>query len=267
LKPKPPSQNKTLDCPGNLKHLILTKGGSSGGYSRYGYSFHLLGVIDSYLRAQGVQGELSNVAYRISDPFLSACWHLCLRGVLRPSVYRMNGQAVPDGGGYSLTAFGAKWIEDAKGSFDYVPTEPGHLAELISKHSLRFGMGFNQRAQDAVRCHSARAYLACCAMCGAGAESIFLALENKRNGDPKEIEKLYVTKNGRSKIEGLLVGQQPAHIQNAFRSFTGLLKYWRDESAHGREAAIDEVEAFTSVVLLIRFAQFAADNWDVLTSN
>ena len=61
------------------------------------------------------------------------------------------------------------------------------------------------------------------------------------------------------------IGQQPAHIQNPFKSFMGLLKYWRDESAHGREAAIDEVEAFTSVVLLIRFAQFAVDNWDALT--
>jgi hypothetical protein len=102
-------------------------------------------------------------------------------------------------------------------------------------------------------------------MCGAGAESIFLALAIQKSGDAEATEKLYLTKNGRSQIEATLTGQQPARIQNGFKGFTGLLKYWRDVSAHGQESHIEEVEAFTSVLLLLRFAQFATDHWDDLT--
>jgi len=45
-----------------------------------------------------------------------------------------------------------------------------------------------------------------------------------------------------------------------------LLKYWRDESAHGIESKIQEEEAFTSLLLLLRFAQFADSRWQDLTT-
>ena len=259
--PSSPSEETAL-------HFIveyLTKGRKPE-HSHFGYSFYVVHAIDAYLRAQGMTGELTHAAYRVSAPFLSACWDLCRRGVFRPTVYQLNGQVAADGGGYSVTAFGQQWLEEAKSGFDYVPLEPGHLAELLSKFSGKFGPGFHERAQDAVRCHRAHAYLACCAMCGAGAESIFLALAIQKSGDPKATEATYFSKNGRSRIEATLIGQQPTHIQAGFKAFTGLLKYWRDMSAHGRQSQIEEVEAFTSVLLLLRFAQFASDHRDELTT-
>ena len=44
-----------------------------------------------------------------------------------------------------------------------------------------------------------------------------------------------------------------------------LLKYWRDEAAHGRQSDISDNESFTSLVLLLRFSLFAKDNHEVLT--
>lgn len=45
-----------------------------------------------------------------------------------------------------------------------------------------------------------------------------------------------------------------------------LLKYWRDSSAHGKAVRIQEPEAYQSLALLLRFALFARDRWDTLTS-
>lgn len=177
---------------------------------------------------------------------------------------QLNGTVVHDGGGYSITSFGRQWLDEAKNGFDYIPSEPGRLAELLTKHAARFGRGFHQRAQDAVRSHRAHAYFACCAMCGAGAESIFLALEIARTKDEEATLKTYGGKSGRSQIENNLIGKKPQPMQTTFRGFTGLLKYWRDASAHGQESEIEEVEAFTSVLTLLRFAQYATDNWDEL---
>jgi hypothetical protein len=239
--------------------------GPRQGEPRYGYTFYLKNAIDPYLLSQGVQENRGLYCDGVSAPFLSAAWSLCRRGILRPTVERMNGQVVPDGGGYSITAFGRDWLEQTKKGFDYIPLEPGRLAELLTKYAGKFGRGFHQRAQDAVRSHEAHAYFACCAMCGAGAESIFLALAIAKNGDEEETLKTYIAKNGRGRLEANLVGQQPPHIQSSFKAFTGLLKYWRDLTAHGQESEIEEVEAFTSVLLLLRFAQFASDHWEELT--
>ncbi len=46
----------------------------------------------------------------------------------------------------------------------------------------------------------------------------------------------------------------------------GLLKYWRDEAAHGKASNIKEEEAFTSLGLLLRFAMFMDNNWNELTA-
>jgi hypothetical protein len=260
--PAPPSEDVALQ----FVIDYLTKG-NRGEYSNYGYSLHVLNVVIAFLRSHGLIGDVNYGARQVSDPFLSACWHLCRRGILRPTVTHLGAQHVEDGGGYSVTAFGKKWLEEANGAIEYVPVDPGVLAQLLAGYTPKFGSAFHQRAQDAVRCHGAHAYLACCAMCGAGAESILLSLAIKKTGDAEAAAKLYETKNGRSRIESSLIGQQPAHIQNGFRGFIGLLKYWRDDASHGQESLIEEVEAFTSVLLLLRFAQFASDNWDSLTQS
>ena len=40
-----------------------------------------------------------------------------------------------------------------------------------------------------------------------------------------------------------------------------LLKYWRDEAAHGPASNISEAEAFTSPMLLMRLARYADETF------
>jgi hypothetical protein len=46
---------------------------------------------------------------------------------------------------------------------------------MLAPYQQRFGPSFQERAQEVIRCYGAHAYLACCTMCGAAAEPIFLA--------------------------------------------------------------------------------------------
>jgi hypothetical protein len=48
-------------------------------------------------------------------------------------------------------------------------------------------------------------------------------------------------------------------LQNGLRGFTEPLKYWRDESAHGPLSTINDEHAYTSLAMLLRFAQFSND--------
>ena len=50
-----------------------------------------------------------------------------------------------------------------------------------------------------------------------------------------------------------------------FRGYTVLLKYWRDEAAHGKVSGISDNEAFTSLAYFLRFVQFADARWNELT--
>jgi hypothetical protein len=103
-------------------------------------------------------------------------------------------------------------------------------------------------------------------MCGAAAESIVLALAIEIGGDEGTVIHEYLSAGGRGRIENRIVGRAEARIQREFRGYTELLKYWRDASAHGQAVHIAESEGFTSLATLLRFAQFAHDNWEVLTS-
>ena len=103
-------------------------------------------------------------------------------------------------------------------------------------------------------------------MCGAAEESILLALAIKKNGSEEDVLKDYKTGSGRGKLENALVQGQNSHVRQEFTSSTVLLNYWRDESSHGTNVNIQEEEAFTSLLLLLRFAQFADSRWAELTT-
>jgi hypothetical protein len=62
-----------------------------------------------------------------------------------------------------------------------------------------------------------------------------------------------------------IVGQARTALAGPFRSATGLLTYWRDDAAHGLTSDISEIEAHEALSRLLRFAQFANDNWAELT--
>lgn len=238
--------------------------------SRYGYDIYLPTLMLNYLNKES-QGRCNaeQEFIKLSPIIYAAAWELCRRGIIRPGVNKHGAQATDDGqagNGYSITPFGKKWLEEGAKD-DFVPTEPERFGEMLAPYRKRFGPGFHERAQQAIRSYGAHAYLACCAMCGAAAESILLATAIEKEKDEKDILKIYGSANGRYKVENLIVGKIRDPLQREYRSYANLLKYWRDESAHGKPSKIIENEAYTSLALLLKFAMLVNDNWEELTKD
>lgn len=144
---------------------------------------------------------------------------------------------------------------------------PGRFAAMLQPLARRLGSTFQERAQEAIRCYGAHAYLACCAMCGAAAESVLLELAIAKSGDTDSVMRAYNSQSGRSRVETGLLGQAPDPLKREFNGYMSLLKYWRDDAAHGKASGIADNEAYTSLALLLRFANFANDRWADLTGN
>jgi hypothetical protein len=238
------------------------------GYGTYGYEIYIPNVIRAYCKevdkdtshnpGQGARGrELSTVFY-------DAGWELCRRGILRPGVIHMDAQAT-DSGGYCLTAAGRRWLEQMDDSM-FIPTEPGRFANIIERFRPSLGEGFFQRSQEAVKCHFAGAYLACCAMCGAAAESIMLHVAIAKVGDEEKVLAEYMAARGRSKIENIIIGRLREPLAGNFRNLVDLIKYWRDEASHGTLSDISEFEAYEALARLLRLAHFVDDHWTELTT-
>jgi hypothetical protein len=203
-----------------------------------------------------------------SEPFYNAVWSLCTRGILRPDPTRSNnrydnGEVV--GAGFAITNFGKQWLTEASG-YECLPVEYGRFSQLLAGHSARFGTAYQLRGQEAVSCYRAHTYLACCVMCGAATESILLKLAIVKTGNEERVLREYRTAKGRTAIENLLLSNQNSYIRQELPNYTNLLKYWRDDAAHGENVSIGEGEAFTSLILLLRFAQFADDRWEEITN-
>jgi hypothetical protein len=182
--------------------------------SSYGYEVYLPNIVMHYLMSVAKRSHSeAQRDYRVVSPaFLSAAWELARRGVLRPGVKAMGQQSTDDGSagsGFSVMAAGRKWLQEA-GQYDFVPIEPQRFSKLLDSFTPRFGVGFQERSQDAIRCYGANVYLACCAMCGAAAESILLAVAVAKEGDADKVERLYLASGGRKKVENLVLGQQSA---------------------------------------------------------
>jgi hypothetical protein len=237
----------------------------------YGYELYIPEIIRAYIRAanpkaQGldIDTEIYKRKNELAPAFLAAAWELCRRGIIRPGVYGLGYQSTDEGSagfGYTVTPFGRQWLAESNRD-DYVPVEPGRFGQMLAPFSPRFGAAFQERAQEAIRCYGAHAYLACCAMCGAAAESILLATAVAQQGE--SAVEAYLSSKGRSRLEASLLGQVSDQTRREFLGFTALIKYWRDAAAHGAPANLSDNEAYTSLAMLLRFAQFATDHWDEL---
>ncbi len=243
------------------------------GYRHYGYGVYLPHIWWEYVaEREGIPPEalhkLQQFDQEVSPYFYAAAWELCRRGILRPGVTRLGQQATEDGAGgngYSLTPLGRRWLEET-GDLQFIPTEPIHIARLLEPFAERFGLGYHQRAQEAVKCYIAHAHMACCAMCGAAAESILLSAAIAKEGDEERVLGRYQAAGGRRRVEAGLLGHVGGDTERRFKSFTDLLSYWRDASSHGRAIAFSDVEAFDALSRLLRFSQFVNDRWDELTN-
>ncbi len=270
-----PDISKVLNQEDAIKFIVQCLNEQEGrSFTHYGYDLYLPNVMRKWCRENsGLLGGQSHDEERflpdISPYFYDASWELCRMGVLRPGIQYYGRQSTEDGSagnGYSITPFGTQWLSESD-HVNFVPTEPGRFTEMMSPYAKIFGPGFHERAQQAVRCYGSHTYLACCVMCGAAAESILLHLAIVKDGNEERILKAYRTANGRRELENLIIGQQKGYIKDDFEICFGLLKYWRDEAAHGRESRITESESYTSLALLLRCAQFAKDNYEVLTTH
>lgn len=204
-----------------------------------------------------------------SEPFFCAAWRLCVRGVLAqlPTyVSHQHSNYTEAGTEFVLTEYGAEWIRNLP-EYNSSSTEYGRFSQLLSRHERRLGKGFQARSQEALRSYRAQTYLACCVMCGAAAESITLALAVAKKGNEEEALREYGSSGGRGKIERFLLANQDSHISRNLPNYTSLLNDWRDVAAHSDALVVGEEEAFTALLLLLRYAKFAEERWNDIVSN
>jgi hypothetical protein len=200
--------------------------------------------------------------------FYDAAAELCRRGIFRlgDKCKKALGGAplytLSDG--YSITVAGSEWFKNS--TTRYVPTAPGRYLECLKNPGKVLGAGFLQRASEAAGCHAYENHLACCAMCGAAAESALLATANAKTDDPARVQREYNKRDGRRNVTKLIFGSSPtSRLANEFESAFNLLTYWRDEAAHGGPSTITQAQAYDALDRLLRLAFFAWDNWTELT--
>jgi hypothetical protein len=206
-----------------------------------------------------------NIARRASPVFFEAAWELCRRGLIRPGIRESGGQAVSGGCGYSLTIRGRENL--VAGDYDgFVAVQPGALATALEKFRDRFGEGFHQRCQEAIRCRDSEAWVAAITMIGAAAESMLLAVASAKSGKNDAALKAYASATGRKKLFNELAPASKPHLARPFSAIHGLLAYWGDASSHNSATTISRPEIEQAFRELLHLAQFFADNWEELST-
>lgn len=236
--------------------------------SQHCYDVYLPKVVDNFFKVHGAN-DGSAIArqfqHKVYRAFFDATWQMCLRGLLRPSAadqpYEYHRVA---GDGFSFTERGLKWF--AEGEMDSIILSASRMDQLLGAYSEKFGDGYAERVHQAVLCHNARAFLACCAMCGAAAESILLATAIEKEKDEAGVLAKYKAQSGRRTIEKIIFDGHKDGFVAQFKSGLELLKHWRDESAHGTATGYDDVEATSALSHLLRFAQRVDEKWTDLTT-
>jgi hypothetical protein len=202
----------------------------------------------------------------VMGPFYSAAWALCRLGVLRPGPTPghslQSSYSHSEAQGYGITEFGRRWIAATPPT---LPPLVNPMTDMLLNAGQNFGDAYKLRTRDAALAYNGQAYFACCAMAGAAAEAILLQSAIAKLGE-EEAERLYFNRNGRSNLQRSLLGQQTNGFRTQFERHTELISYWRDESAHGHETEIAEGQAYMALNGLLRFAHFASDNWNQLTT-
>lgn len=226
-----------------------------GSYATYGYDIYIDTVLISFFEEKYklLFHSSSNARAALSPIFIDACWELCRRGILRPFTHDVRGQGSTQGAGFSVTAFGRQWLSER--TFDSsVPTEPDRFAQMLSPYEPIFGEGFRERAQEAVRCYNAHAYLACCAMAGAAAETILLKISDKLNLVRVKNESITKTRNA-------IISNSQSGVKTDLLAYSEIIKYWRDEGMHHESWETRPEKAYIALAMLLCLARFAKDKW------
>lgn len=212
-----------------------------------------------------------------TEVYHRVCWELVSRGVLYPSPTKSSpyryGEFGPVVTGFSysssfrLTPQGEQWLEEEDGIFNCLPTEYGRFSQFLQSYTEKFGDGYEARSREAVSCYRHRLFLSCCVMCGASTESIILRIRIEQSGDPEQVVADYSAKNGLEKLLVALKHNQDGKTVKKMEDIRELISYWRNSSAHGESSNLGEVEAFTALLLLLRFAHYVDQHWTALTES
>lgn len=213
-------------------------------FGNYGYDLYLDNVLIHYCKDKFSLNHWDSEKERktLSPLFMDVCWELSRQGILRPYTRDIHGQGTTQGSGYSITAFGMKWLKESDLD-DYVPTEPDRFAQMIEPYRAYFGVAFHHRAQEAIRCYNAHAYLACCTMAGSAAETILISIANKIDIDFKPKENI-------TKIRNKIISKSESGIKENLIAYSDIVKYWRDEGMHHNALDISPNKAYISLAML-----------------
>lgn len=239
------------------------------GQIEHGFEVWLPKVVEVFC---GATEQEPNYHYQpVAEPmwqvFYDAAWEFCRRGILRPSPLSARGMGThgtPSGDGFSLTEKGREWLRES--SSGWYPTDPNRYVSSLSRVSALCGNAFTQRAHEAARCQDTGNSLACCAMCGAAAESVLIAVATEKIGDRDQVFKLYTARDGRRRLLDRVTGGLDGFLIRGLKPGFDVLAYWRDSAAHGQAETITDLEAEAALLTLYRFAMFVADNWEALTA-
>lgn len=240
-----------------------------------GFQFSIRSLISAQLRAENdartAKLELRPIVTQFDEasntsPYIAAVWELVRRGILVPGLRRTeHGLLESSGTEFRITEYGERFLEaDSTGTV--LPSEHGRFMRHLESHAHRFRSSYVARASEALACYRATVFYACCAMCGAAAESILLSLSIAQAGNEDAVLRDYRTSQGTSKLIRRLSAQKNSVLHQRLEQFHDIIKYWRDEAAHAMSGQIDEEQAFISLLLLLRLARFADERWDELVS-
>jgi len=242
--------------------IALLQAGRAGAYGYDLYARRGAEEAASQMRIQPLQDQ--QVIRDLSPIFYEAAWELCRRGIVRPGIRRSGDQAVEEGG-YSLTVAGRASLA-ALDRATILLVQPGALSAALTGYRQRFGNGFYQRAQEAIKCRNAEAWLACCAMTGAAAESVLLALAIAKTGDEAHVLRTSRQSNGRQRVLNLIVGQVPQPRRDTLTIFSNIISMWRDEAAHGQVTLLGTANADEALRQLLHMCQWVEREWVTLTT-
>jgi len=231
--------------------------------SRNGYDIYIPKASEEWLQSRASGRSVQQLGKLMSESrrvFAEAGWELTRRGILRPGLAAPGPGTAEgrDGSGYALTVFGEEWLRTSEEDDGFVPMQPDSLSFALARHRAKYGDGFHQRAQEALRCRKSGAWLACCIMAAAAAESVLLALAVAKTGDRDKILKDYHGRAGCHKTINALVAHSPKPVQEKLRGLLGVLSYWRDEASLGEHAEVTSANADQALQQLLRLAQWAA---------
>jgi hypothetical protein len=260
-----------------LKFLMETLAGNAEAFVHDGrppsYDVWLPNAVGKFLRAIPIDFRGDPEFFHRPEfesvwlAFYDAAWQLCRRGIFRLSQKRPEGRgsgAGPLGDGYSITRSGAEWLKNS--TLRYFPTAPARYVSVLAKPAKVLGEGFLQRGQEAADCYESENHLAACAMCGAAAESVLLAIAVAKVADEGEVLKRYKQSDGRRNVMRLIFDpSKQSLLERRLQTGFNLLAYWRDETAHGRFSTIGNLEAYDALGRLLHLSFLAWDNWQELT--